>query len=271
MNIKKKISADKERISDQSWTLIIIAYNEEHTIEKVCRQAVDFLSPLSDSKKEIIIIDDGSLDSTSKKIKCLVNKFAFVRSYYHERNLGIGAALTRGYLMSQMENICAVPGDGQFDLDELRAFRNVPDSTVVSFYRTGYGGYSSFRKLLTKTNRWINKVLFGFSLRDVNYIKIYKKDSLNEFISVSNEDSSRILRSVLKETRFVSKSSYIESEIMYYLTKKNLKIIQTPAEYLSRKHGISSAVQLKILKMVFKDIFKLLKIRMGLKYKKRSN
>lgn len=234
----------KEKQLFQSWSLIIIAYNEEHTIEKVCRQAVNFLSLLPENTKEILIVDDGSSDGTSYKINYLVNEFSFIKSYRHKKNLGIGAALAKGYLMSRMENICAVPGDGQFDLNELRAFRNVPANTVISFYRTGYKGYSFFRKLLTNINRWVNKILLGVYLRDVNYIKIYKRD-------------------YLKELQFVSESSYIESEIMYYLNKKNIKVIQTPAEYLSRKHGVSSAVQGKILKMVFKDICKLLKIKIN--------
>ena len=248
--------------SYQSWSLIIIAYNEEYSIEKICLQAIDFLSPLLNSEKEILIIDDGSSDNTSKKIKHLIDKFSFVKGYRHTKNLGIGAALITGYSMSQMENICAVPGDGQFDLNELKAFRSVPANTIVSFYRTGYTGYSSFRKLLTKTNRWLNKILFGFYLRDVNYIKIYKRDSLKEFIKTPYGNFFNLSKSLIAETQFVSESSYIESEIMYYLTKKKLKIIQTPAKYLPRKHGVSTAVRTKILKMVFKDIMRLLKLKL---------
>ena len=167
--------------------------------------------------------------------------------------------------MSRMENVCAVPADGQFDLNELRAFRNVPSNTVVSFYRTGYEGYSFFRKFLTVGNRWLNRVLFGFSLKDVNYVKIYKRVFLKEFVGTSSEDHFESLKSDLKETQLVSKSSYIESEIMYYLTRQKLKIIQTPARYLPRKHGASTAIRPKILKMVFKDIFKLLKSRFSSK------
>ena len=246
--------------SYQSWSLIIMAYNEEHSIEKVCQQAVDFLSSVPDNKKEILIIDDGSTDGTLTKIKDLTSGVSFIKAYWNKQNSGIGAVLARGYSIAQMENICAVPGDGQFDLNELRAFRNVPVNTVISFYRTSYTGYSFFRKLLTWTNRWLNKILFGFSLQDVNYIKIYKRDSLKELVGTLS-DSFRVLDSTLKQSRFVSKSSYIESEIMYYLTNKNHTIIQTPAGYLPRKHGASAAIRPKILKMVFKDILKLLKIR----------
>ena len=245
----------------QSWSLVIMAYNEEATIQTVCQQAVSFLSILPDNKKEILIIDDGSTDGTFEKIKNLTKKFSFVKVYRNERNFGIGAVLARGYKMSKMENICVVPGDGQFDLNELRAFRNVPAHTIISFYRISYKGYSFFRKLVTWGNKWINKILFGFYLRDVNYVKIYKKDSLKKYIGlISNKFS--------ENPQFLSKSNYIESEIIYFLTRKKLTIIQTPAEYLPRIYGISKAVQPKILIMVFKDIFQLLKFRFASKYQK---
>ena len=253
---------NKEKKTYQSWSLVIMAYNEEHTIKEVCLQAVEFLSPLPDDKKEILIVDDGSTDGTYKKVEALAHEFSFVKIYRHKENLGIGAALTRGYLLSRMENVCVVPGDGQFNLNELRAFRNVPPNTVVSFYRTSYPGYSFFRKLLTWGNRWLNRILFGFSLKDINYIKIYKRDSLKEFIDSFQGSSIEALTSDLGNTQFVSKSSYIESEIMYYLKKWKVKVVQTPASYLPRKHGVSAAVKPRILKMVFKDILKLLKVRL---------
>ena len=251
--------------SYQSWSLVIMAYNEEQTIEKVSLKAVDFLSPLPEDKKEILIIDDGSFDGTFKKAKHLADTFSFIRVYRNEKNFGIGAVLVKGYRMSRMENICAVPADNQFDLNELRAFRNIPDNTLVSFYRTGYEGYGLFRRLLTGANRWVNKILFGVKLQDVNYVTIYKRDFLKKLVG----DSSKSLKQDLKESLLVSESSYIESEIMYYLTKQNLKIIQTPARHLAREYGVSTSVRAQTLKMVLKDIFKLLKVRLSLKKPKR--
>ena len=71
--------------SYQSWSLVIMAYNEEQTIEKVSLKAVDFLSPLPEDKKEILIIDDGSFDGTFKKAKHLADTFSFIRVYRNEK------------------------------------------------------------------------------------------------------------------------------------------------------------------------------------------
>ena len=273
--------------SYQSWSLVIMAYNEEHTIEKVLASAVDFLTPLPEDKKEILVIDDGSDDGTFKKARKPAKEFSFIKVYRHEKNLGIGAVLMRGYRESRMENICAVPADGQFDLNELRAFRNIPnDTAAVSFYRTGYEGYGLFRKALTGANRWINRILFGVRLRDVNYVKIYKsshlkklnKESCQSLTQNSHPSDFRFFKVKdslknpnQKESRLVSESSYMESEIMYYFTKWKLKIIQAPTKHLPREHGMSKAVRPRVLKMALNDIFKLLLIRLSLKSERKRS
>lgn len=218
----------------QSWSIIILFYNEENTIEDVFSQAVSFLKPLKDSQKEIILVNDGSTDKSLEKAKKKAEGLSYVKFINHEVNKGIGATLRKGYEIAKMENVCAVPGDGQFDLDELRAFRNIKNQTIVSFYRIKYNQYSFFRFFLTYANRLINKIFFAVSIKDVNWIKIYK-----------NSD--------LKSLSLISKSSYIESEILIKL-KKKCRIIQSPNRCLLRKHGKSKSVNFPTLKAVIRDI-----------------
>ena len=218
----------------QSWSLIIFFYNEANTIEDVFSQAVDYLKPLEDDQKEIILVNDGSTDQSLERVTEKDEGLSYVKFINHETNKGIGASLKKGYETAKMENVCAVPGDGQFDLNELRAFRNINNQTIISFYRIKYNQYSFFRKFLSYSNRLINKILFGVSVKDVNWIKIYK-----------NSD--------LKSLSFISKSSYIESEIFIKL-KKKCQIIQVPNHCLLRMYGASKSVNVPILKVVLMDI-----------------
>lgn len=223
----------------QSWSLIVFFYNEERNIEKVCQQALDFLSPLPVSQKELIFVDDGSTDQTLRKIKNLVGeRGSYIKFAIHKKNSGIGAGLKTGYKLANKENIVAVPGDAQFNLNELRAFRNIPSQSIVSFYRVGLTGYSFFRKTLNKINRLINRLLFSVHLKDVNWVKIYKKHSLQNLV-------------------MKSKSSFIESEILYVLSKDH-KIIEVPTHFLPRAFGHSKSVNFKTLIANFKDIISLL-------------
>ena len=222
----------------QSWSIIIYFYNEEGNLDKVCLQALDFLKPLEEDKKEIIFVNDGSDDQSLEKIKAITKNKSYVKFINHKKNIGIGASLKSGYKTAVMDNVCAVAGDGQFNINELRAFRSVPPKTVISFFRVEHKYYSFFRKSLTKTNRWINKLLFGIELKDVNWVKIYKRSDISGLI-------------------FQSKSSYLESEIIYYLKRKGLKMIQSPSFCLPRSYGHSKSVTSSSLKAVSWDLIKL--------------
>ena len=219
----------------QSWSIIIFFYNEENTIENVFSKTLDFLKPLENHQKEIILLNDGSTDRSLEKIRKKAEGLNYIKYINHKTNKGIGASLKKGYEVARMENICAIPGDGQFDINELRAFRSFKKQTVISFYRIKYNQYSPFRFFLTHFNRIINKIFFGISIKDVNWIKIYKKADL-------------------KPLSLISKSSYIESEILFRL-KKTCQVIQVPNYCLSRKHGSSKSISFSILKLVLRDIF----------------
>ena len=228
----------------QNWSIIVFFYNEEGNVERVCRQVIDFLKPLPDDKKEVIFVNDGSTDSSVECIERVMRGQNYIKFINHKTNLGIGTALKTGYKIAEMENICAIPGDGQFDLNELKAFRNIPSKTIVSFFRVSHPGYSFSRLILTKVNKWINRIFFSFYLKDVNWIKIYKKDSL-------------------KNLPLRSKSQFIESEIFYFLIKTH-KVVESPCHFLPRQSGASKAVNFVILVKVFIDVVYLFFFRFSL-------
>ena len=223
----------------QSWSIIIFFHNEAGNVERVCQKAMDFLSLLSNNQKEIIFVNDGSTDQSNEQIRKITDGKSYIKFITHQKKSGIGACLKAGYKMAQMENVCAVPGDGQFDVNELRAFRKVPLQTIISFFRTKNKDYSLLRKLLSQANKWFNKILFGLHIQDVNWVKIYKTFDL-------------------KKLNFKSKSSYIESEIIHKLKNKKCKIIQSPSRYLPRQYGHSKSVTISSLKSVGWDIVNLI-------------
>ena len=200
---------------------------------------MDFLSPLSNNQKEIIFVNDGSTDQSNEQIRKITDGKSYIKFITHQKQSGIGACLKAGYKMAQMENVCAVPGDGQFDVNELRAFRKVPLQTIISFFRTKNKDYSLLRKVLSKANKWLNKIFFRLHIQDINWVKIYKTSDL-------------------KKLDLKSRSSYIESEIVYKLKNKKCKIIQSPSRYLPRKYGHSKSVTASSLKAVSRDIISLI-------------
>ena len=71
-------------------SIVIPVYNEIHTIEEILRQVRAL--PL---ELEIIVVDDGSTDGTCEVLKAL--RAPEIQVFFHEKNLGKGAALNTGF------------------------------------------------------------------------------------------------------------------------------------------------------------------------------
>ncbi len=73
------------------FSVIIPAYNCGNTIIKT----VESIEAVEIDKIEIILVDDGSTDSTREKCKMLVDRFPNVK-YYYQKNSGVSAARNNG-------------------------------------------------------------------------------------------------------------------------------------------------------------------------------
>src|SRR5437764_667134 len=85
-------------------SLVIPAYNEEAGIAHAVAEADDALQRLGLSY-EILVVDDGSGDSTSEAVRCAGERRSNVRLLWHEHNRGYGAALRTGFAAARGERI----------------------------------------------------------------------------------------------------------------------------------------------------------------------
>lgn len=222
----------------QTWSIIIFAFNEEKSIAGVIDSAKNILSLLSPSTNQLIIVDDGSTDQTTEIIKSKMEQYPNLVVEFHSENKGIGEALLSGYKLSNMTNVCAVPADGQFNMDELIPFANVPEQSIISFYRLKKTRYNWYRKFLSYCNRILNRHILKIRIRDVNWIKVYKTEFFNE------------IKPVLT-------SSLVESEICAKMLRNNYKIIEVPSEYHPRAGGESKGSSLQIVIKAIRETIKL--------------
>jgi len=233
----------------QSWSVIIFCYNEAGTIERVVADAKSVMNEIAPGKHEIIIVDDGSNDGSTEKIRELEKKVQNVKTVFHASNRGIGGALRSGYAQAANENMCAIPADGQFNVKELLPFRRIDEKTFVSFYRVENTTYSNFRKGLSYLNKRLNQIFLHVHLRDVNWVKIYNNKEL-------------------KQLPLRLESSLVESEICAKLVLQGNKPVEVSSVYLRRSYGKSKGASSITILRAAKETWKLIvQIRKFAKHK----
>ncbi len=224
---------------NQSWSIIIFAYNEEKSIGSVIQNSYDLLNKISPQNFELIIVNDGSSDNTLEEINKAIRDKKNTFLINHSFNMGIGKALLSGYNAANCENVCAIPADGQFDVSEIIPFASFSNNTMISFYRIQKTRYTFYRNLLSCGNRIFNKLILGIRVKDVNWIKIYKL-------------------SVLKKVNPVLSSSLVESEIMAKMVRFGCEVVEVQSVYHQRQGGISKGASLKIVLMAIPELLKLI-------------
>jgi len=192
---------------------------------------------LKNSSSEVIIVNDGSTDSTAAICEELAVRYPAIKLIHHPVNKGIGSALKSGYLIAAREYVCAIPGDGQFDINELKQITPFDNSRYYSFYRKRTN-YNLYRRTLTWLNRIFNQHVLGIYLRDVNWVKVYRNEQL-------------------KMVNFELGSSLIESEICAKLYKCGILPVEIPSRYLHRNTGSAKGGSWKTLRMAIRDTLKL--------------
>jgi hypothetical protein len=155
-----------------------------------------------------------------------------------------------GYKLAKFENICAIPADGQFDVKELLPYANIAEQTVISFYRVEKTRYSIYRKVLSFGNKIFNRYFLKIYIKDVNWVKIYKKHFFDEINPVLT-------------------SSLVESEICAKMVQNNYKIIEIESKYNARQGGLSKGSSPKTIMRAVLELFKLF-IVIRFNYKKHN-
>ncbi len=209
------------------WSLIIFCYNEGGNLADTASRCVSFLQQAA-TEFEVIIVNDGSTDNTAQVCAAMEVKYSGVKVIHHATNMGIGMALQTGYQSAAYDYVCAVPGDGQFDPFELAIVKPFGADTFYSFYRPKID-YNMYRKSLTVVNRLYNRFLLGIEMRDVNWIKVYRREQLL-FADIQLN------------------SSILESEICAKLIKCGARVTEIASVYKKRVAGEPKGGSWKTLK-----------------------
>jgi glycosyltransferase involved in cell wall biosynthesis len=158
------------------------AHNEEANLRGLVAEALATLPDLAE-RFEIVIVDDGSRDTTPAIADELAAAHPEVRAVHHPVNLGYGAALRSGFAAARHEFIAFTDGDRQFhvaDIGLLAARLAAPDHPdAVVGYRI-HRADPLVRTVYASLYRLANRIFFGLSVRDVDCAcKLFRREALD--------------------------------------------------------------------------------------------
>ncbi|MFT5369730.1 MAG: glycosyltransferase involved in cell wall biosynthesis [Candidatus Latescibacterota bacterium] len=151
-----------------SLTCFFPCYNDAYTIGSLVA-AADTVAAEYTSDYEILVIDDGSTDSSREMLTELQHKYSKLRLILHEKNKGYGGALQSGFRGATKDLIFYTDGDGQYDVFELRKLLRVMQEgvDVVNGYKLERSD-PLHRIVIGKVYLNLMRLLFFFKVRDVD-------------------------------------------------------------------------------------------------------
>ena len=223
-------------------SIIIPTYNEEKTIITIL-QKIKKNSP-NNFKYEVVIIDDGSTDSTKKLLED--NKHLYNKLLINDTNKGKGYSVKKGIINSTGTHIIFQDADFEYDPIEFNKFENIFsefDADGIIGSRFVYSNYTRSHNILNKFGNKILTLIFNL-LYNTTFTDIYScyfafKKELLDAQSLRTEGFEQ------------------HAEILCKVIKKGNKFYEVPISYNGRSYAEGKKIKphhfLTILYQLFRE------------------
>ncbi len=175
----------REPIADRGISVVIPAHNEDANLEAVVTGVSAVLDGMGRGH-EVIVVNDGSSDTTAEIGERLVAANKRVRVVHHASREGYGAALRSGFRVAKYPLVLQLDGNNHYDpaqIDRLLAAINHLD--VVCGFREARP--SDSRRFPYWLYRSVLLVVFAVRVRDVNCgFRLYRRTALRRIPIQSN-------------------------------------------------------------------------------------
>ena len=210
---------DMEYIKDLS--IVISLFNEEESLPEL----ISWIEKVATREKyeyEIIMVDDGSTDSSWKVITELAGKNPAIRGISFRRNYGKSAALYHGFKAAEGRVVITMDADLQDSPDEIpELYRMVTEEgyDIVSGWKKQRFDNKLTKNLPSKLYNWTARKVTGIKLHDMNCgLKAYCNEVVKN-IEVYGE-MHRYIPYLAKNAGFS-------------------RITEKPVQHQKRKYGVS--------------------------------
>ena len=185
------------------------AFNEEATIRASLGGIIEVMTAYGEPF-EVLVVDDGSDDETSRIVEAVPGLGTHVRLFKHDRNRGLGAALRTAISAARGDFIVGSPVDSPLDREQLRAFHDAIEARgsyagsgpgdVAVGYRPEHVGYKWWMRIGSWIYRMLLRTAFRMWLRDFNWICMYRR-SVFETVTIQRDGFSVLPEILVKANR----------------------------------------------------------------------
>lgn len=223
----------------ESLTIFFPCYNDAGTIGTLVAGA-HVVGTRSGRELEILVIDDGSKDSSREILEELKLHYPELRTVYHDGNRGYGAALRSGFENATKELVFYTDGDGQYDVLELEKLLPVMQDgvDVVNGYKISRSD-PWHRVVIGELYILLMRILFRFRVRDVDC------------------DFRLIRRRALTTLSLSHSSGVICLELVRKLELAGFRFVDYPVHHYHRSYGRSQFFNFRRLAATGLNIFRL--------------
>lgn len=224
--------------SDLSVSLVIPVFNEAQNIEKVADVVLGSLRKQC-TTYELIIVNDGSTDSTGQVIDRLAAADNHIKAVHNETNRGMGYTLRRGLSLAGMSYVGSFPGDDAMDQQALDDLLGLIGQADVVGYTIANPEFRSWRRRLVSYGFTVSmNILFGLKIQYFNGHAFYRTE-------------------LVKNMPLYSTCHSVLAEILIRLVKGGHTYKMIPIKQFERTHGATTAFRMKTLRSVLWDMGRL--------------
>jgi glycosyltransferase involved in cell wall biosynthesis len=220
------------------------AYNEEANLAANVPLLMDKLATLG-VDFELLIVDDGSQDGTSRVAGDLVTQSdpaaeaGPVRVIHHARNAGIGRALYTGFQGARGTYTIFIPADLAMDLDDISKYLDAAqEADVVVGLRSDRRGTSLARRLVSWVNIALVRVLFRMPVHQFQYICMWPTRFLQE-IAIEYPDSA-----------------FLQAEVLIKARDMGYRLVEVEVTYVPRTRGRPTGARTHLVLKSAADLFR---------------
>ncbi len=213
-----------------NYCIVVPVYESKENFEKFVKLAEDLLS--NQNEIEIIFVDDGNDYDLDTVINTNLKNFKLVKN---KKNLGYGASIKKGVLLTNSKIIGIIDCDNSYDLkhliDLIIQFENKECDLLVGKRIFEYKDFLPkviFRKIINK----LSTLIFNYKVEDINSgLRVfYKKDFIKD-LSVYPDKFSITSTQTLCIVSRNKEIEYIDTKYLKRDGKSKISVLYDPFKF----------------------------------------